>query len=157
MCVADGRLLAHADGADGKSDAASAKQSVQRLGKQLRNAGTSFAQAEDQEYHQQIDNLLAKSAEGDLTSLKAEEATSTIDFWYKILHNVEDEKVKSISGGLKSLKQALGKSNSKPETIAKALAEVGAQTREVAAQAPRGFKGVIQKLGRQLETQGKRI
>jgi F0F1-type ATP synthase membrane subunit b/b' len=67
------------------------------------------------------------------------------------LHKAEDEKVKSISTGLKSLKQALGKSNPKPETIAKALAEIGAQTKEVAAQAPRGFKGVIQKLGKQLE------
>jgi F0F1-type ATP synthase membrane subunit b/b' len=130
----------------------SAKQSVQKLGKQLRKAGTSLAQAEEQEYHQQLDNLLAKSEEGELTSLEAKEATSTIDFWYNILHNVEDEKIKSISTGLKSLKQALGKSNSKPEAIAKALAEVGTQTREVAAQAPRGFKGIIQKLGRQLET-----
>jgi hypothetical protein len=58
----------------------SAKQSVQKLGKQLRQAGTSFAQAEDQEYHQQLDDLLAKSEEGELTALESKEATSTIDF-----------------------------------------------------------------------------
>ena len=128
------------------------KQPIQKLGKQLRNVGTSLAKAEDKEYHDQLDSLLEKADGGELTSLNTDEASSTLDFWYNILHKSEDENVKSIASSLKSLKQALGKSNSKPETIAKALAEVGSQTKEVAAQTPRGFKGIIQKLGKQIET-----
>ena len=60
------------------------EQPVQRLGKQLRKAGTSIAKAEDQEYHQQLDTLLEK-ADKELTSLDAEEAVGAIDFWYKLL------------------------------------------------------------------------
>jgi F0F1-type ATP synthase membrane subunit b/b' len=128
------------------------KQPIQKLGKQLRNVGTSLAKAEDKDYHDQLDSLLEKADAGELTSLKTDEANSSIDFWYNILHKSEDESVKSIASSLKSLKQALGKSNAKPETIAKALAEVGSQTKEAVAQAPRGFKGVIQKLGKQIES-----
>ena len=56
------------------------KQPVQRLGKQLRKAGTSIAKAEDQEYHQQIDTLVEKAEGGELTSLDPEEAVNSIDF-----------------------------------------------------------------------------
>ena len=61
------------------------EQPVQRLGKQLRKAGTSIAKAEDQEYHQQLDTLLEKVESEELTSLDAEEAVGAIDFWYNLL------------------------------------------------------------------------
>jgi F0F1-type ATP synthase membrane subunit b/b' len=126
------------------------KQLTQKLGKQLRKAGTSISQAEEKEYHDQLDSLLEKADGEELTSLKAEDATGTIDFWFNILNKAEDEQFKSIASSLKSLKQALNKSNPKSETIANALAQVGEQTTEIASQAPRGFKGIIQKLGKRL-------
>jgi hypothetical protein len=82
------------------------KQPVQRLGKQLRKAGTSVAKAEDQEYHQQIDVLLEK-AEGELTSLDTEEAVGAIDFWYNLLHKAEGEQSQQLANSLKGLKQVL--------------------------------------------------
>lgn len=129
------------------------KQPVQRLGKQLRKAGTSVAKAEDQEYHQQIDVLLEK-AEGELTSLDSEEAVGAIDFWYNLLHKAEGEQYQQLANSLKGLKQVLKRDNAKAETIAKALTEVGKHTTDISSEAPRGFKGAIQKLGKQLTKAG---
>lgn len=126
------------------------KQPVQRLGKQLRKAGTSIAKAEDQEYHQQIDTLVEKAEGEELTSLDPEEAVNSIDFWYNLVHKAEGEEYKQLATSLKELKQVLKRSNVKPETIAKALTQVGEQTTAIASAAPRGFKGVMQKLGKQL-------
>jgi hypothetical protein len=126
------------------------KQSVQKLGKQLRKAGTSIAKAEDQEIHEQMDMIVEKAESDELTAMDAEAAVGAIDFWYNILNKAEGEQFKPIANSLKSLKQALSKSNSKPETIAKSLAQVAEQTNEIASEAPRGFKGIIQKLGKQL-------
>lgn len=133
------------------------KQPVQRLGKQLRKAGTSIAKAEDQEYHQQLDTLLEKVESEELTSLDAEEAVGAIDFWYNLLHKAEGEQSKQAANSLKELKQALKRGNAKPETIAKALTNVGEQTTEIASAAPRGFKGAIQKLGKQLTKAGESL
>lgn len=135
----------------------SLKQPVQRLGKQLRKAGTSIAKAEDQEYHQQLDTLLEKVESEELTSLDAEEAVGGIDFWYNLLHKAEGEQFQQVADSLKELKQALKRGNAKPETIAKALTKVGEQTTEIAAAAPRGFKGAIQKLGKQLTKAGESL
>lgn len=134
-----------------------AKQSVQRLGKQLRKTGTSIARAEDQEYHQQLDTLVEKSEGEELTSLNADEAVGAIDLWYNLLHKAEGEQFQSVATSLKELKQALNRGNAKPETIAKALSKVGEQTTEIASQAPRGFKGAVQKLGKQLTRAGESI
>ena len=126
------------------------QQSVQRLGKQLRKTGTLIAKAEDQEYHQQLDTLLEKSDE--VTSLDSEEAVGAIDFWYNLLH--KDEQFKQVADSLKELKQALKRGNAKAETIAKALTKVGEHTTEIASAATPGFKGAIQKLGKQLAKAG---
>lgn len=126
------------------------KQVVQRLGKQLRKAGTSIAKAEDQEMHEQLDTIMETAENDELTSLEPETAVAAIDFWYAILNKAEGEQFKPVANSLKSLKQALSKGNSKPETIAKALAQVAEQTTEIASETPRGFKGIVQKLGKQL-------
>lgn len=128
------------------------KQTVQRLGKQLRNAGTSIAKAEDREMHEQLDTIVEKGEEDELTSLDPEQAVGAIDFWYNMLNKAEGEQYKEVANSLKSLKQALSRGNAKPETIAKALAQVGEQTAQIANEAPRGFKGVLQKVGRQLSS-----
>ncbi|MBF2027399.1 MAG: hypothetical protein IGS48_11605 [Oscillatoriales cyanobacterium C42_A2020_001] len=133
------------------------KQSVQKLGKQLRKAGTSIAKAEDQEYHEQLDSLMEKAEGEELTALDSEEAVGAIDFWYTVLQKAEGEQFKQVANSLKSLKQALSRGNAKPETIAKALVEVGQQTTEIASEAPRGFKGVIQKLGKHLNQAGESL
>ncbi|MDX2239201.1 MAG: hypothetical protein NW224_00845 [Leptolyngbyaceae cyanobacterium bins.302] len=126
------------------------KQVVQRLGKQLRQAGTSIAKAEDQEIHHQLDAIVEQAEGEELTSMDTEAAVGAIDFWYGILNKAEGEQFKPVANSLKSLKQALNKENSKPETIAKTLAQLGEQTTEIAGEAPRGFKGIVQKLGKQL-------
>lgn len=133
------------------------KQPVQRLGKQIRKAGTSVAKAEDQEYHQQIDVLLEKAEGEELTSLDTEEAVGAIDFWYNLLHKAEDEKYQQLATSLRGLKQVLKRDNAKPETIAKALTEVGEHTNDISSEAPKGFKGAIQKLGKQLTKAGKSL
>ena len=130
------------------------KQTVQRLGKQLRKAGTSIAKAEDQEYHQQIDTLLEQVEGEKLTSLNAEAAVGSIDIWYSLLHKADDEQFQQLANSLKELKQVLKRGNAKPETVAKALTHVGEETTKVASEAPRGFKGAIQKLGKQLTKVG---
>jgi len=126
------------------------KQSVGKLGRQLRKAGTSVAKAEDQEYHQQMDALVEKAEDEELTSLDPEEAVSAIDLWYNLLHKAEGEQYQQLADSLKGLKQTLKRGNAKPATIAKALAEVGEHTTEIASEAPHGFKGIVQKLGKQL-------
>jgi hypothetical protein len=133
------------------------KQPTQRLGKQLRKAGTSIAKAEDQEYHQQMDTLVEKAENEELTSLDAEEAVEAIDLWYNLLHKTEGEQYQQLANSLKGLKQALKRGNAKPQTIAKALNEVGEQATKIASVAPRGFKGAIQKLGKQLVSAGESL
>lgn len=130
------------------------KQPIQRLGKQIRKAGTSVAKAENQEYHQQIDILLEKAEGEEITSLDSEAAVGAIDFWYNLIHKAEDEKYQQLATSLKGLKQILKRDNAKPETIAKALTEVGECTTDVSSEAPRGFKSAIQKLGKQLTKAG---
>ena len=133
------------------------KQSVQRLGKELRKAGTSIARAEDQEYHQQLDSLLERAEGEELTSIDADAAVEAIDVWYNLLNKAEGEQFQNLANSLKELKQALKRGNAKPETIAKALTQVGEQVMEVAAETPRGFKGAIQKLGKQLTKAGESL
>lgn len=130
------------------------KQPVQRLGKQLRQAGTSIAKAEDQEYHQQLDVLVEQSEGESLTSLEPEAAVGAIDLWYNLLNKAEGDQFQAVAASLKELKQTLKRGNAKPETIAKALSKVGEQTTEISSEAPRGFKGAVQKLGKQLTKAG---
>jgi ABC-type transporter Mla subunit MlaD len=126
------------------------KQPVQRLGKQLRKAGTAIAKAEDQEYHEQLDALMEKAEDEELTALDPDEAIGAIDIWYNLLSKAEGEQFHAVADSLKNLKQTLKRGNAKPETVAKALSQVGKQTTELASEAPRGFKGILQKLGKRL-------
>lgn len=126
------------------------KQAVQKLGKQLRKAGTSIAKAEDQEYHEQLDSLMEKAEGNELTSMDADAAVGAIDVWYNLLHKAEGEQFQSVANSLKELKTALKRNNAKPETIAKALSHVAEQTNTLADATPRGFKGAVKKLGKQL-------
>jgi predicted RND superfamily exporter protein len=126
------------------------KQLLQKLGKQLRTVGTLMAKAEEKEYHDRLDQFLEKADDQSLTTIKAEEATGIIDFWYGALNKAEDKQLKEIASSLKNLKQSLTKDNSKAEGIAKLLNQVSEQTIAASSEAPRGFKGMLQKVGKQL-------
>ena len=100
---------------------------------------------------------MLEKADEELTSLDAEEAVGAIDFWYNLLHKAEGSPSQQVANSLKELKQALKRGNAKPETIAKALTKVGEQTTEISSAAPRGFKGAVQKLGKQLTKAGESL
>lgn len=131
------------------------KQAVQKLGKQLRKAGTSIAKAEEKEYHEQFDTLVEQVESDELTSMEADQAVGMIDQWMNLLNKTEGEQFHQVANSLKELKQALKRNNAKPEAIAKSLSHVAEQTSALASDAPRGFKGVIQKLGKQLANTAK--
>ncbi len=98
-----------------------------------------------------MNHSLIESLDGeDLTSVEPEESASMIDVWYNLVHKQEGEQFQAIASGLKELKQVLKRNNAKPDAIADVLSRLGEQTAEVAAEAPRGFKTVVQKLGKQL-------
>lgn len=132
------------------------KASVQKLGKQLTKVGNSLCKAEDQEHIEQI-NSLVDTLDEDLESIKLDGAISAIDEWYGILHKSEDKGVSQIADSLKQLKQSLKSGKGKGADIGKLLTQLGEQTVESAAEAPRGIKGPVQRLGKRLAKVGKAI
>ncbi|HEY9907781.1 MAG TPA: hypothetical protein V6D18_09230 [Thermosynechococcaceae cyanobacterium] len=132
------------------------KQPLQRLGKQLTQAGNSLGKAEDQEQIGQIDSVI-ESLEGDFSAIEPAAALDVIDHWYGILHKSENEKIGEIANGLKQLKQQLKGGKAKGEAIAEALIQIGSQTTEAASEATRGFKSPLQRLGKLLSKTGKAL
>jgi hypothetical protein len=126
------------------------KTTIQKLGKQLTQAGKAMGKADQQEHLEEINTLIETLDGEELESVEAEAANGMIDPWYELLHKQEGEAFKELASELKKLKQVLKKSKSKPEDIAEILARLGEQTTEIASEAPRGFKTVVQKLGKQL-------
>lgn len=125
------------------------KATLQKLGKQLTKVGNSLGKAEDQENIDSI-NTLTESLDENLESVEMDAATAAIDQWYGILHKSEDKHSQKIAENLKKLKQSLKPSKSKKTDLAEVLAELGEQTVEAAAEAPRGIKGAVQRLGKRL-------
>jgi hypothetical protein len=128
------------------------KTTIQKLGKQLTQAGKAMSKADQQEHLEEITTLIETLDSEELESVEAEAANGMIDPWYELLHKQEGEAFKELASELKKLKQVLKKSKSQPEDIAEILARLGEQTTEIASEAPRGFKTVVQKLGKQLST-----
>lgn len=125
------------------------KQSVQKLGKQLSKVGNALGKAEDQENIEHIDSL-TELVEEDLASVEPQEGIEQIDFWYGLLNKAGNDQYKQVAEGLKQLKQALNRKSGDPEKIAEILTQLGEQTTAIAAEAPRGMKGHIQRLGKSL-------
>jgi septal ring factor EnvC (AmiA/AmiB activator) len=135
----------------------SAKTALQKLGKQLTQIGASVNKADNQEHLDEM-NSLVESLEGEkITSLEPEDAAVAIDQWYGMVNKAEGEQFKEIASGLKELKQVLKRSKAKPEEIAEVLSRLGEQTVEISAEVPRGFKTVVQKLGKRLSKAAKAI
>ncbi len=120
---------------------------LQKLGKQLSKIGLSLGKAEDREHIEHIDSLIEKLG-GDFSSVAPDAGVAGIDEWYNLLHKSEDEGLKEIANGLKELKQVLKRKTAKGADIAPILTKLGEQTTAASAQATRGFKGPIQKLGK---------
>jgi hypothetical protein len=125
------------------------KQSVQKLGKQLSRVGNALGKAEDQENIEQIDSL-TELVEEDLASVEPQEGIEQIDLWYGLLHKADNDQYKQVAEGLKHLKQVLNRKSADPAEIAEILTQLGEQTTAIAAEAPRGMKGHIQRLGKSL-------
>lgn len=133
------------------------KNPLQKLGKQLSHAGASVSKAEDQEHLERIDSMTQMLENDELSAVEPAKAVEMIDPWFNLLNKSDNEQFKELANSLKELKQAVKKSNPKSATIAEILSRLGEQVGEVAAEAPRGFKGHIQKLGKQLNKAAKSI
>ena len=132
------------------------KAPLQRLGKQLVKVGRSLAKAEDLHHLEGLDAVV-DILEQDPSKSDPKSAVGEIDRWYDLLHKSEDESLKAIATELKQLKQLLKASKTKGADLSEKLIEIGEQTTAAAANAGRGFKGVIQKLGKVLTTFGKSL
>ncbi|MEX0270092.1 hypothetical protein AB3R30_13180 [Leptolyngbyaceae cyanobacterium UHCC 1019] len=135
----------------------SAKSALQKLGKQLTKVGATINKADNQEHLDDMNSLIETLESEEITSLESEDSATTIDLWYGMVNKAEGEQFKEIASGLKELKQVLKRSKAKPEEIAEVLSRLGEQTAEVASEAPRGFKTVVQKLGKRLSKAAKAI
>ncbi len=132
------------------------KATLRKLGKQLAKVGNSLGKAEDQENIDSI-NTLTEALDEDLESVDMDVATAAIDQWYAILHKAEDKHSQQIADNLKKLKQSLKSSKGKKTDLGEVLAQLGEQTLEAAAEAPRGIKGAVQRLGKRLNKISKAI
>ena len=132
------------------------KAPLQRLGKQLVKVGRSLAKAEDLHHLEGLDAVV-DILEQDPSKSDPKSAVGEIDRWYDLLHKSEDEGLKALATELKQLKQLLKASKTKGADLSEKLIEIGEQTTAAAANAGRGFKGVIQKLGKVLTTFGKSL
>ncbi len=131
------------------------KATLQKLGKQLTKVGNSLGKAEDQENIDSI-NTLTETLDEDLDSVDTNVATAAIDQWYAILHKADDKHSQQIADNLKKLKQSLSGKGKKTD-LGEVLAQLGEQTIEAAAEAPRGIKGAVQRLGKRLNKISKAV
>ena len=113
----------------------SLKTPLQKLGKQLKAAGTSLSKAEDKEQIEEIDSLV-ETLEGDLTSIDADKAVTVIDHWYNLLHKSENKNYKEIANELKQLKQSLKSSKANGADIGEILVKLGEQTQGGSERSP---------------------
>jgi translation initiation factor 2B subunit (eIF-2B alpha/beta/delta family) len=132
------------------------KTPLQHLGKQLTKIGRSLAKAEDSEQLEDLDSLVDTLKQSP-DKIDAKASVGDIDRWYDLLHKSEDSSLKEIATDLKALKQILKGSKAKGSELSEKLIELGEKTTASAAQAGRGFKGAIQKLGKALTTFGKSL
>jgi septal ring factor EnvC (AmiA/AmiB activator) len=150
-----GELLSHLGEQTANFEADSeVKGTLQKIGKQLSTVGRSLAKEEDQQHLESLDSLIETLGQQP-DKIDTESAVGGIDQWYNLLHKADDENLKGIATDLKELKKLLKGSKTKASDLSEVLVKLGEQTNESAANAGRGFKGVIQKLGKALSKLGK--
>lgn len=132
------------------------KAPLQHLGKQLTKVGRSLAKAEDLEQLDALDAVV-EILDGEPDASDAKAAAGEIDRWYDLLNKSEDKSFKAIASDLKELKQILKGSKAKSADLSEKLIALGEKTIAASADAGRGFKGAIQKLGKALTKFGKSL
>jgi tetratricopeptide (TPR) repeat protein len=132
------------------------KTPIQHLGKQLTKIGRSLSKAEDLEHLEALDALM-DILEQKPDKIDSKHTVGEIDRWHDILHKSEDESLKAIATELKALKQLLKGTKTKSADLGEQLIQLGEHTMTAATNAGRGFKGVIQKLGKVLIAFGKSL
>lgn len=100
---------------------------------------------------------LVEILEGDVTSLEPEAAIAVIDEWEAVLKGSKDAGLKEIDSSLKQLKKLLKGSKTQAADLSEVLVQLGHQTTEAAAEAERGTKGQLQKVGKSLSKIGKSL
>jgi hypothetical protein len=132
------------------------KAPLQHFGKQLTKIGRSLAKAEDAEHLESLDELVDTFKRSpDQIDVKA--SVGEIDRWYDLLQKSEDKSLQDIATELKELKHLLKGSKTKGDELSERLIQLGEKTTAAAADAGRGFKGAIQKLGKGLTAFGKSL
>jgi hypothetical protein len=132
------------------------KTPLQYLGKQLNKFGRALSKSEDLEYLEGLDAVV-DIIEQKPNKIDVKQSTKSIDVWYEILHKSEDKSLNAIATELKDLKQLLKADKPKGADLSQKIIQIGDLTTATAATAGRGFKGVIQKLGKVLSTFGKSL
>jgi hypothetical protein len=99
---------------------------------------------------------LAETLDQDPDEIGAKSA-GEIDRWYDLLHESEDKNLQEIATELKALKQLLKGKKVDAGDLSEMLINIGEQTTEAGSNASRGFKGVVQMLGKSLTRLGKSI
>ena len=130
------------------------KTPLQNLGKQLTKIGRSLAKAEDTEQHDAL-NELVDTLDTEPEQIEPKLAIAQIERWYDLLHKSEDASLKQIATELKDLKKLLKGHKVKAAELSALMGNIGELTTTAAANAPRGFKGILQKLGKALSVIGK--
>jgi hypothetical protein len=131
------------------------KVPLQHLGKQLTKVGRSLAKEENQEQIEALE-ALAETLDQDPDEIDAK-SVGQIDQWYDVLHESDEENLQEIASQLKALKQLLKGKKVNAGDLSEMLIDIGEQTTEAGSTASRGFKGVIQMLGKSLIRLGKSI
>ena len=114
------------------------------------------AKSADLEYLEEFD-VIANTIEQKPHKIDLKQSTKSIDVWYGILHKSEDKSLRAIATELKDLKQLLMGDKLEAADLSQKLIHIGDLTTTTAATAGRGFKGVIQKLGKVLSTFGRSL
>ncbi|MBD2073149.1 hypothetical protein H6F86_04440 [Phormidium sp. FACHB-592] len=141
---------------DSKSQQSASKETEQ---KHQQSGAASKAVAPDQGSNndtQALDSLL-ETLGGDLTSIDTEAALGAIDEWHGTLQKAKEPAVKELANGLKELKQLLKGGKATGHDIGEVLSHIGDQTSDIAAEADKGMKTSLQKLGKQLSKAGQAL
>jgi hypothetical protein len=101
--------------------------------------------------HEDIESTVA-ILHSEISEVKVNAASSSIDKWIDFLNGHKDEHSKGISDSLKELKKLLKGQNSDAAEISKLLNKLGEQTTAVGDDAARGVKGPMHTVGKALIT-----
>jgi ABC-type transporter Mla subunit MlaD len=100
---------------------------------------------------------LLEALEGGVTALDPEAAIAVIDQWEAALKDTKDKPLKEVSSSLKELKKLLKGKKTEASELGEVLTKLGEQTTEAAAEAERGTKGQLQKVGKALSKVGQSL